>query len=51
MFCAPAVADGFVYGAGEGGDLYAVDAATGKEAWTGVVYVGSENGELFAVTA
>jgi glucose dehydrogenase len=64
VYSAPAVANGVVYVGSEDKNLYAIDAATGKEKWRfttgehvfvsptvadGVVYVGSEDKNLYAV--
>jgi len=60
----PAVAEGTVYVGSEDNNLYAIDAATGKEVWhyatgdwidsspaisNGVVYVGSNDKNLYAI--
>jgi outer membrane protein assembly factor BamB len=59
------VADGLVYVGSAGGDVYAVDTATGRQRWKfptgsrvsssptvadGVVYAANSEGNLYAVT-
>ena len=62
----PAVADGVVYVGSQDGNVYALDAATGAQAWSfptgapvtfsspavadGVVYVGSNDGKVYSFT-
>ena len=64
--CSPAVADGVVYVGSQDGNVYALDAATGAQAWSfptgapvtfsspavadGVVYVGSNDGKVYSFT-
>jgi outer membrane protein assembly factor BamB len=60
------VAAGVVYVGGTDGNVYAIDAGSGRERWhvatgsavnssaavaDGVVYIGSDNGRLYAIDA
>ncbi len=64
VWSSPAVSNGFVYVGSLDGNLYAIDALTGKEKWqfrtrgvvdsspavsNGVVYVGSYSNNLYAI--
>ena len=63
IYSSPAVADGVVYVGSQDGNVYALDAATGTEAWSfatggavdsapavadGVVYVGSNDLNMYS---
>jgi len=64
FFSSPVVAAGVVYVGGTDGNVYAIDAGSGRERWhvatgsaihssaavaDGVVYIGSDNGHLYAI--